>query len=82
VLLLDPASHPRRSRHAAVVDRATAGSLLAVYPPPPAFSDKTTMEEDVKDGPSYSPSCLWKGFMKMKSAQKTRYRFCFLFVFF
>ena len=39
-------------------------------------------EDDVKDGPSYSPSCLWRGFVKMKSAQKTRYRFHFLFVFF
>ena len=39
-------------------------------------------EDDVKEGPSYSPSCLWRGFVKMKSAQKTRYRFRFLFVFF
>ena len=44
--------------------------------------DRTIMEDDVKDGPSYSPSCLGRGFVKMKSAQKTRYRFHFLFVFF
>jgi len=41
--------------------------------------DRTTNEEDVKDGPSYTPSYLWKGFVKMKVAQKTRYRFRFLF---
>ena len=32
--------------------------------------DRTTIEEDVKDGPSYSPSCLWRGFMKMKMPEK------------
>ena len=32
--------------------------------------DKTTMEEDVKDGPSYSPSCLWRGIMKMELPRK------------
>ena len=44
--------------------------------------DRATKEDDVKDGPSYTPSCLWKGFLKMKFAQKIRYRFRFLFVFF
>ena len=44
--------------------------------------DRTTNMEGVKDGPSYTPSCLWRGFVKMKFAQKTRYRFRFLFVFF
>ena len=44
--------------------------------------DRTTTEKDVKDGPSYSPNCLWRGFVKMKIAQKTRYRFRFLIVFF
>ena len=43
--------------------------------------DRTTKKDDVKDGPSYTPSCLWRGFVK-KFAQKTRYRFRFLFVFF
>ena len=44
--------------------------------------DRTTKEDDVKDGPSYTPSYLWRGFVKMKFAQKTRYRFRFLFIFF
>ena len=44
--------------------------------------DRMITEDDVKEGPSYSTSYLWRGFVKMKSAQKTRYRFCFLFVFF
>ena len=44
--------------------------------------DRTIMEDVVKDGPSYSPNCMWRGFVKMKFAQKTRYRFRFLFVFF
>ena len=44
--------------------------------------DRTTNVEGVKDGPSYTPSCLWRGFVKMKIAQKTRYRFRFLIVFF
>ena len=43
--------------------------------------DMPTKEDDVKDGRSYTPSCLWRGFVKMKFAQKTRYRFRFLFVF-
>ena len=45
-------------------------------------TDRMTKEEDVKDGPSYTPNCLWRGFVKMKFAQKTIYRFRFLFVFF
>ena len=44
--------------------------------------DRMTKEDDVKDVPSYTPSCLWRGIVKMKFAQKTRYRFRFLFVFF
>ena len=44
--------------------------------------DRTVMEDNVKDVPSYSPSCLWRGLEKMKIAQKTRYRFRFLFVLF
>ena len=44
--------------------------------------DRTMKKEDVKDGPSYTPSCLWRGFVKMMFAQKTRYRFRFLIVFF
>jgi len=44
--------------------------------------DRMTKEDDVKDVPSYTPSCLWRGFVKMKIAQKTRYRFHFLIVFF
>ena len=44
--------------------------------------DRTTKKANVKDGPSYTPSYLWRGFVKMKFAQKTRYRFRFLFVFF
>ena len=44
--------------------------------------DRTTKEDDVKDGPSYTPSCLWRGFVKMKFDKKTRYRFRFLLVFF
>ena len=44
--------------------------------------DRTTKKDDVKDGPSYTPICLWRGFVKKKFAQKTRYRFHFLFVFF
>jgi len=42
--------------------------------------NRTTKEDDVKDGPSYTPSCLWRGFVKMKIAQKTRYHFRFLIV--
>ena len=44
--------------------------------------DRTMKKEYVKDGPSYTLSCLWRGFVKMKIAQKTRYRFRFLIVFF
>ena len=44
--------------------------------------DGTIEEDDVKDGPSYTPSCLWRGFVKKKFAQKIRYHFRFLFVFF
>jgi len=46
--------------------------------------DRTT-KEDVKDGLSYTPSCLWRRIEKIREdevAQKIRYRFCFLFVFF
>ena len=39
-------------------------------------------EDILKDDLSYTLSYLWRGFVKMKSAQKTRYRFRFLFVFF
>ena len=49
---------------------------------PSEGADRTTKEEDVKDDSSYTPSYLRRGFVKMKSAQKTRYRFGFLFVFF
>ena len=48
----------------------------------PRGVDRTTNMEGVKDGPSYTPSCLWRGFVKMKFAQKTRYHFRFLLVFF
>ena len=44
--------------------------------------DRTTNEEVVKDGPSYTSSCLWIGFVKMMFAQKTRNRFHFPFGFF
>ena len=44
--------------------------------------DMMITEDDLKEGPSYSPSCLWRGFVKMKIAQKTKYRFRFLIVFF
>ena len=39
-------------------------------------------EDNVKEDPSYSRSCLWREFVKMKFAQKIRYHFRFLFVFF
>ena len=42
--------------------------------------DRTMKKEDVKDGLSYTPSCLWRRVEKMKFAQKTRYRFRFQFV--
>ena len=47
--------------------------------------DKTTAEGDVKDGLSYTPSCPWRRIEKIRKdevAQKIRYRFRFLFVFF
>ena len=44
--------------------------------------DRTTKDDNVKNDPSYTPSCLWRGFVKMMFAQKTRYRFRFLIVFF
>jgi len=44
--------------------------------------NRTIIEDNVKEGPSYAPSYLWRGFVKMKSAQKTRYHFRFLIVFF
>jgi len=47
--------------------------------------DRTTAEGDVKDGLSYMPSCLWRRIKKIREdevAQKIRYRFRFLFVFF
>ena len=44
--------------------------------------DRTTKEDDVKDSPNYTLSCLWRGFVKMMFAQKTRYRFRFLIVLF
>ena len=47
--------------------------------------DRMTKEDDVKDGLSYTPSCLWRRIEKIREdevAQKIRYRFCFLFVFF
>jgi len=48
---------------------------------PSGGSTKTT-EDEVKDGPSYTLSCLWRRTEKMEFAQKTRYLFRFLFVFF
>ena len=44
--------------------------------------DRTITDYDVKDFLSYAPNCLWRGFVKMKIAQKTRYHFRFLIVFF
>ena len=47
--------------------------------------DRTMKKEDVKDDPSYTPSCLWRRIEKIREdevAQKIRYRFRFLFVFF
>ena len=32
--------------------------------------DRTTKDDDVKDGPSYTPSCLWRGFVKMKMPRR------------
>ena len=43
--------------------------------------DRTTKEDDVKDGPSYTLSCLWRGVEKMEFAQKIRYHFRFSVVF-
>ena len=36
-----------------------------------------TMNDEVKDDLSYTPSCLWRRVEKMKFAQKTSYRFRF-----
>ena len=47
--------------------------------------DRTTKDDDVKDDPSYTSSCLWRRIEKIREdevAQKIRYRFRFLFVFF
>ena len=47
--------------------------------------DRMTKDDDVKDDPSYTPICLWRRIEKIQEdevAQKTRYRFHFLFVFF
>jgi len=52
---------------------------------PSEGADSTTNEEKVKDGPSYTPSYLWRRIEKIREdgvAQKTRYRFHFLFFFF
>ena len=46
---------------------------------PSGGSTKTT-EDEVKDGPSYAPSYLWRRAEKMKFAQKTSYLFRFLLV--
>ena len=43
--------------------------------------DRTTNEE-VKDGPSYTPSCLWRGIVKMVLPRRLDIVFAFLFVFF
>jgi len=39
--------------------------------------DRTTKDDDVKDDPSYTPSCLWRRIEKIREdeiAQKIRYR--------
>ena len=39
--------------------------------------DRTIKDDDVKDDPSYTPSCLWRRTEKMEFAQKTSYYFRF-----